>query len=207
MVARDDGPYKRVHGSGRGRSPDCLCRLSHTVLGSCQDGREAAVRPRLVIHKAGSVNGRLSGWDIDLDLHYRLAGRLGCDATLVGSGTILASPEGQAVDDPAEAVRSPQPRSGPLLVIADSRGRVKCWSALQSAGLWKRFVSLASSTTPAGHLKYLRRRGVHVIIAGDDRIDFAEALERLSEAEGVLAVRVDSGGTLNGGPVARQSCR
>jgi len=40
------------------------------------------VRPRVVIHNAVSLNGVLSGFEIDLGLHYRLAGRLGCDATL-----------------------------------------------------------------------------------------------------------------------------
>ena len=156
------------------------------------------MRPRVVIHNAVSVNGVLSGFDIDLGLHYRLAGELGCDATLVGSGTILASPEGRSIDDPTEESTAASSATGSVLVVADGRGRVRCWSALQSAGYWKRYVSLATTSTPREHLEYLRRRGVSVIVAGDERIDFADALERLADASGITAVRVDSGGTLNG---------
>jgi 2,5-diamino-6-(ribosylamino)-4(3H)-pyrimidinone 5'-phosphate reductase len=156
------------------------------------------MRPRVVIHNAASVNGELSGYEIDLDLHYRLAGRLACDATLVGSRTILASPEGACVDDPSETVEGAPSDAGSVLVVADSKGRVRCWSALQSAGLWKRFVSIAAAVTPAEHLEYLRGRGVGVIVAGEEHVDFTEALARLGAAWGVTAVRVDSGGMLNG---------
>jgi 2,5-diamino-6-(ribosylamino)-4(3H)-pyrimidinone 5'-phosphate reductase len=144
-----------------------------------------------------SVNGVLSGYGIDLGLHYRLAHRLGCSATLVGSGTILAAPEAALVDDPAEVAEVVPVEEGSLLVVCDSGGRVRCWSALQGAGLWKRFVSLATASTPAEHLDYLRGRGVGVAFAGQDRVDLSEALARLGEDWGVEDIRVDAGATLN----------
>lgn len=155
------------------------------------------MRPRVVIHNAAGPNGILSGFDIDLGLYYRLAGELACEATLVGSGTVLAAPEAAWADDPHEVIE-PDSEHGSLLVVPDSRGRVHCWGALRASGLWKRFVSLTTAATPAEHLSYLRNRGVSVIETGNDKVDLSAALSLLRERYAVESVRVDSGGTLNG---------
>lgn len=155
------------------------------------------MRPRVIVHNAVSVNGMLTGFDVDMGLHYGVAGRLGCEADLVGSGTILAAPEGRSEDGPQESC-APQTGPGSLLVVADGRGRVKCWGFLRGSGFWGRFVSLACESTPAAHLAYLERMGVEVIVAGADGVDLAVALEALGERFAVTRVRTDSGGTLNG---------
>lgn len=155
------------------------------------------MRPHVIIHNGISLNGMVTGFDVEIGLYYRLAGLLECEADLVGSGTILAAPEAAHADDPQETC-APQVGPGSILVVPDSRGRVKCWGFLQRAGLWGRYVSLASDATPAGHIAYLERRGVEVVRAGEDRVDLAAALETLAERFGVTRVRTDSGGTLNG---------
>jgi 2,5-diamino-6-(ribosylamino)-4(3H)-pyrimidinone 5'-phosphate reductase len=155
------------------------------------------MRPHVIVHNGISLNGMLTGFDVEMGLYYDLAGKLGCEADLVGSGTILAAPEAAQADDPLETC-APQEGPGSILVVPDSRGRVKCWGFLQRSGFWGRFVSLASEKTPADHIAYLRQRGVEVIRAGGDRVDLAAALEELGQRFGVARVRTDSGGTLNG---------
>jgi 2,5-diamino-6-(ribosylamino)-4(3H)-pyrimidinone 5'-phosphate reductase len=158
------------------------------------------MRPRVIIHNAVSLDGRATGFDVDMRHYYSLVPTWKEDATLCGSGTILAAPEGRVRDeDEPGPRRKPEPGDrGPLLVVADSRGRVRCWSMLLSAGLWRDGVALCSQRTPEQHIEYLRRRRVSRIVAGERRVDLARALERLRARYRVRTVRVDSGGTLNG---------
>jgi 2,5-diamino-6-(ribosylamino)-4(3H)-pyrimidinone 5'-phosphate reductase len=159
------------------------------------------VRPHVIVHNAVSANGMLTGFEVDMGLYYRLAGTLGCQADLVGSGTILAAPESRQHDDPGE--QYPAGRgSGSLLVIPDSRGAVRCWGFLQRSGFWGGFVSIVTDATPDEHIAYLRRRGIEVVHAGAERVDLPEMLARLAERFGVERVRTDSGGRLNGALLA-----
>ena len=139
----------------------------------------------------------LTGFDVEMGLYYRLAGVLECEADLVGSGTILAAPEAAQADDPQERC-APQDGPGSMLVVPDSRGRVKCWGFLQRSGFWGR-CRLARERRHARRTTSptCERRGVDVIRAGSDHVDLAAALDALAERFGVTRVRTDSGGTLN----------
>jgi 2,5-diamino-6-(ribosylamino)-4(3H)-pyrimidinone 5'-phosphate reductase len=101
-------------------------------------------------------------------------------------------------DEPIEKDKSPVSRSGPLLVVPDSRGRLKHWEVLLSAPYWRGGLALCTKVTPKSHLEYLKEVGLESVIVGDDRVDLRAALECLAECYGVKTVRVDSGGILNG---------
>jgi len=157
------------------------------------------MRPRIIIHNAVSLDGRITGFEVDMRRYYALASTWKEDATLCGSGTILAAPEGRIREkDECEPKRKPDPGNRrPLLVVADSRGRVCCWGMLLGAGFWRDGVALCSRRTPARHIGYLRRRGVGCIITGDKRVNLAKALPTLRTRYSIKTIRVDSGGTLN----------
>jgi 2,5-diamino-6-(ribosylamino)-4(3H)-pyrimidinone 5'-phosphate reductase len=160
--------------------------------------------PHVILHTATSLDGRITNFPADLDLYYTLAARWNPDAILFGSETVLAAvredpllevpPEHGEMFTPAKDVK-PDPR--PLLVIADSRGRVRCWDAIRKWPYMRDLLALCSSSTPPEYLGYLADRHIGTIIAGTDRIDMRAALEILNRLHGVKVVRVDSGGTLN----------
>ncbi len=155
--------------------------------------------PRVVMHNAVSLDGRIDGFPVDLGLYYGLVSTWQEDATLAGSDTLLKA-EG-TVEDTEEAVDLPNPDpkdSRPLLVVPDSRGRVRCWNHLRSQPYWRDVVVLCCASTPREYLDYLERRRVDHILAGGDHVDFRVALAELATRYGVRTVRVDSGGTLNG---------
>ena len=154
--------------------------------------------PRVILHNAVSLDGRVDHFTPDVGLFYELAARWGEGATLAGSDTLLAAPGGAVPDDEAAPAPSAADASRPLLVVPDSRGRVRCWRALLGAGYWRGGVALCARATPAEHLDYLERSGVDVIVAGEERVDLRAALDELAARHGVTVVRVDSGGTLNG---------
>jgi 2,5-diamino-6-(ribosylamino)-4(3H)-pyrimidinone 5'-phosphate reductase len=149
-----------------------------------------------------SIDGCISGFEADLGAYYSVIDRWHEDATLVGTETILramsnAAEEPSAADDEDPSPPG-QPDTRPLLVVPDSRGRVRTWSALRRAGYWRDAIALVSRRTPAAYLDYLRSHRVEALVHGDDHVDLRAALEELADRFDTRTVRVDSGGTLNG---------
>jgi 2,5-diamino-6-(ribosylamino)-4(3H)-pyrimidinone 5'-phosphate reductase len=85
-----------------------------------------------------------------------------------------------------------------LLVVIDSRGRVRNWATILRQPYWRDAIALCSQSTPQEYLDYLDKEGVAYIRTGTDKVDLQEALQELNTRFGVQSVRVDSGGILNG---------
>jgi len=156
--------------------------------------------PRVILHNAVSLDGRIEGFPLDLKQYYELAATWKEDATLAGSQTFLkAAVEAPPENECAYLLPDTDPEDRrPLLVIPDSRGRIRTWHYLRSLPYWRGFVALCSRSTPQEYLDYLRERHIYCIIAGEEHVDLPAALEELSSCYGVKVVRVDAGGTLNG---------
>lgn len=159
------------------------------------------MRPRVVIHNGVSLDGRMdwpAGGSGDMGLYYELAAQFNAGAMLSGSETMIAAyrgmPDSDAVEPPAEY----HPLHVPLLVIIDSRGRIRHWNRLRSEPYWQSAMALCSRATPTAYLDELREKGVEHIVAGGERVDLRAALEELNASYGVRVLRVDSGGVLNG---------
>lgn len=159
--------------------------------------------PRVILHIATSLDGRITNFPADLEVYYSLAATWNPDAILFGSETVLAAvrddpslevpPEHDEMFTPPEGAKDTRP----LLVIADSRGRVRCWDAIRRWPYMRDLVAFCSSSTPEEYLSYLEDQKIAAIVAGTDRIDMRKALEMLNKKYGVGTVRIDSGGTLN----------
>ena len=135
-----------------------------------------------------------------MGLFYSLAQRWGENASLVGCDTLLNAPD-EIPEDEASEVSTITPSaddSRPILVVPDSRGRLKSWHYWREQPYWKDFISLCTRRTPPEHVEYLKRNGIKTITAGKEHVDYSQALDALHRQFGTTAVRVDSGGTLNG---------
>jgi 2,5-diamino-6-(ribosylamino)-4(3H)-pyrimidinone 5'-phosphate reductase len=156
--------------------------------------------PKVIIHNAISLDGRITDFEVDMEQYYELAIGFGEDCTLAGSNTILSS-EDEIPTETDEDLVIPEPDPDdkrPILVIPDSKGRVRIWHALRNWPYWSHFVALVSEATPQEYLDYLKERHIDHIIAGKDKVDLRSALEELNKRFGVSKIRVDSGGMLNG---------
>jgi 2,5-diamino-6-(ribosylamino)-4(3H)-pyrimidinone 5'-phosphate reductase len=154
-------------------------------------------RPRVILHSAVSIDGRIDGFEPDVGTYYELIATWKEDATLCGSGTILAAaPAPDSADD--LPIPEAEPDDGrPVLAVVDSRGTVRSWRRLLAAGHWRAGIAFCSAATPARHLEYLRDANVEPVTAGVDRVDLGAALNSLAE-RGAGIVRIDAGPTLNG---------
>lgn len=156
--------------------------------------------PRVILFNAVSLDGRINHFDADIGKFYELAGQITVDAILGGSDTMLSSGDqipAETVNDMSSPPMPPDDRR-PLLVIVDSRGRVRSWHYWRQQPYWRAGVSLCSQSTPKEHLDYLRRRNIDYILTGEDKVDLRQSLEQLNARYGIKSVRVESGGTLNG---------
>jgi 2,5-diamino-6-(ribosylamino)-4(3H)-pyrimidinone 5'-phosphate reductase len=159
--------------------------------------------PRVILHNGASLDGRMDWYTGDVGLYYELAARWQADAMLTGSNTVLAAYAAQEMPEGDDKEAYEPPESGPdhprpLLVIVDSRGRVRNWQRIRKEPYFRDAIALCSHSTPKTYLSYLQERHIEVILAGDDRVDLRLALEELNARHRVKVVRVDSGGILNG---------
>lgn len=91
--------------------------------------------PRVIAHIAVSLDGRTNssppaadGFPVDIGLFYELAQGWKEDATLAGCDTLLAATPENAADLSAdERADSGGGSAAPLLVVPDSRARMKHW--------------------------------------------------------------------------------
>ena len=157
--------------------------------------------PYITIHNEMSLDGRFDWMSDDQGLYYETIYRFQVDAMLSGSNTMLEAQNNMGKDTfkqeytPAAKDLSDTRQ---LLVVVDSRGRIKDWSVLRNQPYWRDVVVLCSNATPRAHLEGLRAQKVETIIAGEQHVDLRKSLSTLRAEYGVSKLRVDSGGILNG---------
>ncbi len=156
--------------------------------------------PKVIIHNIISVDGRIDGFTPDAGLYYKLAAKFEADIHLAGSRTIF-DPEEQIPQETPDDYRPVTPVRGdrrPILVVPDSKGRLRNWHVLKRTPYWRDWIALCSQSTPPDYLNHLKRLHVKYLLAGRDQVDLEAALLKLNEQFDAKTVLVDSGGTLNG---------
>jgi 2,5-diamino-6-(ribosylamino)-4(3H)-pyrimidinone 5'-phosphate reductase len=204
--------FKQQHGDPAYRMPACLPQVILNTWGQFHLPRPSLIlenaqsfirnhimEPSVILHTATSLDGRIMNFPADLELYYSLAAEYNPGAVLFGSSTILAAPTLEVPKEHRQMFTPPagEPDPCPIMVIADSRGQIRCWDTLLRWPYFRGGVALCSESTPKAHTEYLAASRVPVIVAGDEHIDMKLALGELYRQYGVRVVRSDSGGALN----------
>jgi 2,5-diamino-6-(ribosylamino)-4(3H)-pyrimidinone 5'-phosphate reductase len=160
--------------------------------------------PEVIIHNSVSLDHAVTGFEVDLGLHYGALLALEPGAVLAGSTTAktgielfmdISEPETEA--DRHRPEMQPDDRR-PLCVIVDSRGVLKdLLHFYRKMEHTKDVVVLVSEATPEDYLDYLREREYPFIQCGAERVDLRGALRELGERFGIRRVVSDSGPDLN----------
>jgi 2,5-diamino-6-(ribosylamino)-4(3H)-pyrimidinone 5'-phosphate reductase len=160
--------------------------------------------PYVILYNAVSLDGRITDFDADVELYYELASKWDVDAVLAGSDTILTgfnAQPGELREEGKETFKPPERNfddEKPLLVVPDSKGRVRIWSEVRKMPYIRDILVLCSRSTSREYLDYLDERYINYLVVGYDHVDLEVALDELNTKFGVKLVRVDSGGILNG---------
>jgi len=165
------------------------------------------MRPVVIVNVAMSADGKLSTRErrqvkISGMEDFARVDRLkaGCDAVMVGIGTVLA-------DDPSLTVKSPDLKKQrmdegrpehPVRVVIDSRARTPLTASILNKGDGQRVVAVSGRADP-GRVAALRGRAT-VIVAGETEVDLARVLDELG-AMGIRSLMAEGGGTLIAGLV------
>jgi 2,5-diamino-6-(ribosylamino)-4(3H)-pyrimidinone 5'-phosphate reductase len=163
------------------------------------------MRPYVVVNIAMSADGKISTRE---RRQVRISGaqdfsrvdrlKAGCDAVMVGIGTVLA-------DDPSLTVKSEECRNyrrnrgwddHPVRIVVDSSGRIPPEASILHKGEGKRVVAV-SRRADATKISLLEKKA-RVIVAGEDEVDLCALMNELG-AMGIHRVMVEGGGTLIAG--------
>ncbi len=160
--------------------------------------------PKIILYNAISLDGRIKGFNADMELYYEIASKWSINAVLMGSNTVLAGfgvNPGETSEENLESIinREKDPNdSRPFLIVPDSRGRIRIWNELFKMPYLRDIIVLCSENTSEEYLDYLNERKIDFIISGEDQVDLKYALRNLNSEYGIDSIRVDSGGILNG---------
>lgn len=159
-------------------------------------------KPWLIIHNSISLDGSLLGFEVDMGLHYGIAGKLKADAYLVGSNTARSGIKLFHVKVPRERpedMAKPVAGKGPLWVVPDTTGKLRgVLHVLRGSGYCRDVAVVVSKSTPRAYLEHLRERHYDTMVLGRAHPDYADVLKRLADRYGVRRVLTDSGRVLNG---------
>jgi 2,5-diamino-6-(ribosylamino)-4(3H)-pyrimidinone 5'-phosphate reductase len=153
--------------------------------------------PTLVLHNSISLDGSLTGFKVDMELHYQIAGKYQPQIHLVGSNTAKTGMAmyGDLPDEEEEDMARPVGRDDvPLWVIPDTEGNL-----MGMLHVCRRFegcrdvVVMVSERTPREYIEYLEQRDYNYHRSGEDHPDLEDSLDRISRKHNCRTILADTG--------------
>ena len=154
--------------------------------------------PKVILHNSVSLDGSLTNFMPNMELHYTLAGKYDAEARLIGSNTVKVGVElyGGPVPPEQESDFAKPERSEnlPIWVIPDTKGTLKgLLHTCRRFEFCRDVVVLVSEETPAEYVGHLEERNYDYHVVGKKHVDLEKALRLLSEKYGVKTVLADTG--------------
>lgn len=156
------------------------------------------MRPKVILHNSISLDGSLTCFEPNMELHYRIAGMFKPEVHLIGSNTITAGIElygaGVPPEKPSDFQKPKRNKKLPTWVIIDSKGKLQ--GLLHTCRQFEQvrdIILLVSQTTPKQYLQYLDERHYEYHLVGKDSVDLPEALALLTKTYQVQTIVTDTG--------------
>ena len=169
-------------------------------------------RPRVICHMAASVDGRIVAdkWPDAPAVrreYEQIHATYAADAWMCGRVTMEPFAGGlrsdaevaREYDGPAREDFSAPGVHDSFAVAIDPRGRL-AWGSNDIDG--DHVITVLCERVSDEYLAFLRERGVSFVLAGENDVDLALALEKIGARFGVRTLMLEGGGRVNGGMLA-----
>ena len=156
--------------------------------------------PKIIIHNSISIDGSLINFEVNMALHYKIAGSFNAEMHLVGSNTAKMGIDLFLKEIPQETkydFKKPN-KEGILWVIPDTTGKMKgLLHILRQSEYCKDVIILISEKTPKEYVRYLKERDYDYYIVGENKCNLKQALKILNEKYNVKIILTDTGTILS----------
>ncbi|MBU0497520.1 MAG: dihydrofolate reductase family protein [Candidatus Thermoplasmatota archaeon] len=162
------------------------------------------MRPKIIMHNTISLDGSLTNFCVNMELHYRILGTFNADAHLIGSNTAKSGLDLFLDTIPPETPKNKEPPKPqltdirPLWILIDSHAQMyNLLHIFRQYEFCKDVIVLITSKTPAKYSEYLTSRHYHIIRSGTQHVNLNQALEILHKHYHINTIVTDTGHTLN----------
>jgi len=154
--------------------------------------------PRIIVHNSISLDSSLTGFEVNMELHYKIANDFKPEAHLIGSNTIRTGLELYEGEIPEEEINDfeKQKRNTnlPYWIIIDTKGTLKDMLHMcRRFEFCKDLIILISDDTPEEYKSYLEKRNYDYCIVGENHIDLNKALTYLYDKYNIKTILTDTG--------------
>jgi 2,5-diamino-6-(ribosylamino)-4(3H)-pyrimidinone 5'-phosphate reductase len=153
--------------------------------------------PTVVLHNSISLDGSLTDFEVNMELHYQIAGKYNSDARLIGSNTIktgIALYGESPVENNDDFIKPKRDQNLPYWVIIDTKGSLKDkLHEVRRFEFCKDVIILISEQTKDDYIEYLQKRDYDYHIIGKEKVDLRKALEFIYNNYRVKSILTDTG--------------
>ncbi len=156
--------------------------------------------PKVIVHNSISVDGSLINFEVNMQLHYKIAGGFNADMHLVGSNTAKIGIDLFLKEIPQETqddFKKPN-KNGILWAIPDTTGKMKgLLHVLRQSEYCLDAIVLISEKTSKEYIEYLKERNYDYYVVGKDKCNLKQSLELLNENYNAKTILTDTGSILS----------
>ena len=153
--------------------------------------------PNIILHNSISIDGSLTYFNVNMELHYQITGKYKPDAHLIGSNTIKVGIEtyGNAtLEEKNDFIKPQRNEKLPYWVIIDTKGILQnLLHEVRRFEFCKDVVVLISKNTPNEYIEYLKKRDYDFHIIGKENIKLKKSLEFLFDEYNIKTILTDCG--------------
>jgi len=153
--------------------------------------------PKIIIHNSVSIDGSLTDFNINMELHYRIATGYKPDIHLIGSNTVKIGAElygGVPKENSGDFVKQKRDKCFPIWAIIDTRGSLKgLLHTCRRFDFCRDVVVFISKATPKNYIKHLVERKYDFHTAGTKKVDLKKVISILADKYGAKTILTDTG--------------
>ncbi|MDD5500853.1 MAG: RibD family protein [Candidatus Omnitrophica bacterium] len=160
------------------------------------------MKPEVIMHNSISLDGRVTGFEANMALHYGIVNKYGADFYMAGSNTAKTGVElfgEMPVENEADYCKPEKGQDLSYWVIPDTKGSLKgMLHTFRRYEYCKDVILLISRQTNQDYIDYLEERHYDYLTCGDKFVDYKEAFKSLGTKYNARRILVDTGPTLSG---------